>query len=117
MSVDVQNDYISVSEAARILQVSASTIWRWIERGELLAYRIGPRRVRLRRGELGRVVTPSKPVERRWTEEELQKAREAYEGLQRIWAEERARGIVWPNSAEDIRNMREERAEQIDPLH
>ncbi len=52
----------TVPEAARLLQVSQTTIWRWIASSKLPAYRIGPRRIRIRREDLQRVI---RPVERR----------------------------------------------------
>ena len=42
------NTYLSVSEAARLLGVSRTTVWRWIDKGRLRAYRIGTRTVRIR---------------------------------------------------------------------
>ena len=63
--VDAADDYVSVPEAATLLQVSPSTVWRWIARGDLPAYRIGHRRVRLKRRELGRVVRPVETTDRR----------------------------------------------------
>ncbi len=62
------DDLISVREAAQILHVSESTVWRWIGRGILKAHRIGPKRICLRREELEPVL---KPVE------ESKEAREA----------------------------------------
>ncbi len=44
--------YLTVSEAAARLEVSISTIWRWIARGDLRAYRVGRRSVRLKRDDV-----------------------------------------------------------------
>ena len=63
--VDAADDYVSVPEAATFLQVSPSTVWRRIARGDLPAYRIGHRRVRLKRSELGRVIRPVETTDRR----------------------------------------------------
>jgi len=52
------DDLISVREAAGILHVSESTVWRWISRGILKAHRVGPKRVCLRRNELEPVLKP-----------------------------------------------------------
>jgi excisionase family DNA binding protein len=52
------DEYLTVAEAATLLKVSQATVWRWIGRGELPAYRVGQRRVRLRRDDLDRAVTP-----------------------------------------------------------
>jgi excisionase family DNA binding protein len=40
-------EYLTVAEAAELLKVHKSTIWRWIESGSLPAYRVGRRGVRL----------------------------------------------------------------------
>lgn len=48
----VDEEYVTVAEAASFLKVSPSTIWRWIDQGVLPAYRIGQRRIRLRRVDL-----------------------------------------------------------------
>lgn len=54
----VSDDLLNVTDAAKRLQVSQSTIWRWIRSGELPAHRVGPKRVRLRIADLDRIVTP-----------------------------------------------------------
>jgi excisionase family DNA binding protein len=51
-------DFATVPEVAAILGVSPSTIWRWIASGELPAYRVGLRFVRVRRSELSAVIRP-----------------------------------------------------------
>src|SRR5919197_5078158 len=50
---------LSVSQAAQRLGVSPSTIWRWIEAGRLPAYRIGPKKIRVRREDLEQMVQPA----------------------------------------------------------
>ncbi len=59
MSEEVE--YYTVPEAARELRVSQATVWRWIKARRLRAYRVGPRRIRIRKQDLGAVV---RPVER-----------------------------------------------------
>lgn len=49
---DAPSELLSVAEAARVLRISQSTLWRWIDRGEVPAYRIGPKRVWLKKAEL-----------------------------------------------------------------
>ncbi|MGE0540076.1 MAG: helix-turn-helix domain-containing protein [Dehalococcoidia bacterium] len=56
--------YATVPEAATILGVSPSTIWRWIASGELPAYRVGHRFMRVRRSELSAIIRPAHPLER-----------------------------------------------------
>ncbi len=51
-------EFYTVSEAARELRVSQATVWRWIEARRLPAYRVGPRRIRIRRRDLLSVVRP-----------------------------------------------------------
>jgi len=51
-------EFCTVPEAARELKVSQSTIWRWIYSRRLRAYRVGPRRIRIRKQDLGAVVRP-----------------------------------------------------------
>src|SRR5579872_840796 len=50
--------YYTVSEAAKRLAVSPSTIWRWIESDKLPAYRVGPRTIRIKREDLEGLVKP-----------------------------------------------------------
>src|SRR5512138_1321356 len=53
------HDYVTVQEAAALLMVSPSTIWRWIGAGALPAYRFGRRRVRVKRIDLNRMIEPA----------------------------------------------------------
>lgn len=53
-----ERDYYTVPEAARILSVSPSTIWRWIKSGKLLAYRVGERSIRIKQVDLDDVISP-----------------------------------------------------------
>ena len=46
--------YYTVEQAARLLQVSHSTVWRWIDAGKLVAYRVGPKAIRIRKQDLVR---------------------------------------------------------------
>lgn len=58
MSQDNERHFYTIAEAARLLHVSQSTVWRWIEAQELPAYRVGPRRIRIRKQDLEEVVRP-----------------------------------------------------------
>ena len=53
-------DFMSPAAAAQLVGVSASTIWRWINSGRLLAYRVGPRSIRVRRDDLKAVIQPAR---------------------------------------------------------
>jgi excisionase family DNA binding protein len=59
------NQYLTVSEAADLLRVSASTVRRWIKDGTLVAHRVGSRRVLLTRDDLAKAVSQvqSEPVD------------------------------------------------------
>jgi len=48
----LEEETLSVAEAAELLKVSKSTLWRWIDRGDLPAYRVGRRRIRLKRTDI-----------------------------------------------------------------
>jgi excisionase family DNA binding protein len=67
-----ESTYFTVAQAARLLAVSPSTIWRWIDAGKLQAYRLGGRTIRIRRSDLESVVQPARaggPDERLTAEE------------------------------------------------
>jgi len=51
---------LSVTEAASQLHVNKSTIWRWIDSGRLPAYRVGQRRVLLRKVDVENLVVPAR---------------------------------------------------------
>jgi excisionase family DNA binding protein len=94
-------DYVTVVEAATLLKVSQSTIWRWIGEGELPAYRLGQRRVWLRKSDLARLISPigeRLEVRRQETSDAEQKSREP------LTAEERGRGIA---AIEQARRLQE----------
>lgn len=59
MSVAQERDYLTVAQAAALLQVDSSTIRRWIDQGRLPAYRVGDRHLRLRRADVDRLVVPA----------------------------------------------------------
>jgi excisionase family DNA binding protein len=125
----VDEEYLTVAEAATLLRVATSTIRRWIREGDVSAYRIGRRRVALRRADLSSLITPARPgvetrgnvtvdepvVGRRLTPEEKTRALEAMDRLKELRKrtfEERG-GKLFPPSWETINEMRDERTRQL----
>ena len=53
-------DLLTIPEAAEILKVSTVTISRWLKQERLPAHRVGPRAVRIRRGDLAKVMAPAR---------------------------------------------------------
>ena len=122
-------DYITVTEAATLLRVAPSTVRRWIREGDVPAFRIGRRRVALKRDDLRNLITPARPaietknnaavddpvVGRRLTPEEVQQALEALDRAQRHAAETTARrgGKLFPPSWITINEQRDERTRQL----
>ena len=49
-------DLLSVAEAAELLRVSVSTVWRWIREDRLTSCRVGEKRVRVRRKDALKLV-------------------------------------------------------------
>src|SRR5581483_3158468 len=45
-------EYLTVAEAAQALRISTSTIWRWINAGDVHAYRVGHKRVRIKASDV-----------------------------------------------------------------
>jgi excisionase family DNA binding protein len=121
--------YLTVSEAAALLKVHKSTIRRWIGQGDLPAYRIGRRRVALKRTDVARLVKPArvqrvddsamtKPdvaVIRRLSPEQQRQGLRALEELrrlhQRVYAELGDKPLT--PSWEILAELRDERSRQL----
>jgi excisionase family DNA binding protein len=125
----MDEEYVTVAEAAALLRVATSTIRRWIREGDVPAHRIGRRRVALRRADLARLITPARSaaemkddvavnepvVGRRLTPEEKARALEAMDRLKELRKrtfEERG-GKLFPPSWETINEMRDQRTRQL----
>lgn len=54
----VDEQLMTVAEVAEFLRVAPSTVRRWVRDGAIPAFRIGGRRVGIRRSDLGAVVGP-----------------------------------------------------------
>ena len=123
----IDEEYLSVAEAAERLRVAQSTIRRWIREGDVPAYRLGRRRVGLRRADLDRLVTPVRPAyenqmsrittdkPRRFTAEERRRGLEIMDELERLRKDDLADrdGKPYPSSTEILAQQREERTRQL----
>ena len=56
----LERPYFTVAEAALELQVSRTTVWRWIGEGRLAAYRVGGRTIRIRKEDLHAALRPAR---------------------------------------------------------
>jgi excisionase family DNA binding protein len=125
----LNEEYLTVTEAATLVRVAPSTIRRWIREGNLPAYRLGPRRVGLKREDLATLVTPistgvEKAIERpddapipvpKLTPEQKRRALEAFERAQQLSKQILARrgGKPFPPSWIVINEQRDERTRQL----
>lgn len=124
------DDYLTVSEAAALLRVAPSTVRRWIRSGDVPAYRLGPRRIALRRTDLSALVTPirrgmpevsrmtgDEQIEvRKLSPEEVRRGLEAMERLRALSAQIMARRggkPFTPTSGEILNELRDERTRQL----
>jgi excisionase family DNA binding protein len=115
------SDLLSVPEAAKLLRVSPSTVWRWIDRGIVPAYRVGPKRVFIKREDVGAVPeqrSSPEPIRRKMTKAEQTRTLDALEHLKRLRDELTAArgGEPAPSSVELIREMREERTQHLESM-
>ena len=116
-----ERDYLTVAEVAEALHVSPSTVWRWIRAKRLAAYRVGVRKIRIKKDDLAAVVGPARPAEPVPVEserpispyvfvppsaEEIARRQEVYA---RILQNQKGRSIAPLTTADLIRQVREER--------
>ena len=57
-----KDEWLTVTEAARFLGVSRSTLYRWSKMGKLPIYRIGIRVSRIKRKDIARMLEEAKPL-------------------------------------------------------
>lgn len=128
----LDEDFLTVAEAATLLRVAPSTIRRWSREGDLPAYRLGRRRVALRRLDLSQLIKPVRTDEthgrdagdnddlerfkrRNRTPEEIERSLAALERAQQNRREVVAQrgGEPLLDSVEIIHRMRDERDRQL----
>ena len=125
----INEEYLTVAEAAALMRVAPSTIRRWIREGDLPAYRLGRRRVGLRRDDLASLVTPARkgmdrvsnmrgdehPPIRTLTPEERRQGLAAMERIVKMRKEDLAHAAakLYSPSWEILAELREERTRQL----
>jgi excisionase family DNA binding protein len=131
------DEYYTVREAAEELGVSASTIWRWIDAGQLAASRLGPRAIRISANDVRNAVRPTEAKRRPrahpfgerpiytdlsqippMTAEDIRRAKRAMVELDKFRARLLAKrgGRLFPDSTEIIREEREKRSQHLADL-
>jgi excisionase family DNA binding protein len=121
-------EYLSVQEAAAVLRVHRSTIRRWIAEGDLPAYRVGQRKLAVKRTDLVSHLSPAGSVQKggggAWiqgqriptlTRREQQRALAAVEAAKRLQANLLARrgGKRFSPSGNIIDQLRDARCQQL----
>ena len=96
-----ERSYCTISEAAKQLDVSPSTVWRWIEAGRLPAYRAGERTIRINRADLDTFLKPA----REWNEQR---------NLARVTAKEAHTDAETSQDDRAVRPLSDVEAEQIE---
>lgn len=125
--VIVNEEYVTVTKAAELMKISPSTLWRWLKSGDLPAYRLGQRRVLIRRDDLETMITPFKPkkgdamvekerarLSRPLDEGQRQAALAALAAARTLRAGtlKHRNGHVFSDSTDIIREMREEQTDR-----
>ena len=124
----LSDDYVSVPEAAADLKVTSSTVRRWIASGDLPAYRVGKRRIVLKRSDIMTLIAPARrhtdiggsvaKHERQpnlaLSDQDKARARAAVEAAKKLQAELLARrgGRQFPPSWELLNDVRDLRGRQ-----
>lgn len=91
MTSPLDEDSLSVAQAAARLKVHKSTIWRWIDSGRLHAYRIGERRVRLKKADIEDLITPARVIG--WEGGDMANPRQA-SAIHRLTEEEQLKALA-----------------------
>jgi len=120
------DDLVSVQEAAALLHVSESTIWRWINDDVVPSYRVGRKRVYLKRAELtpvrrlgrARAVGLSEADRKRLNAFPMSSPKPGVDpvasarALHKRYLAEHG-GRYMPDSSEEIADAREERSREL----
>jgi excisionase family DNA binding protein len=123
--MDSDWDFLTLTEAAKLLKVSVVTLRRWIKQGRLPAYHVGPRKVRIKRSDLAKAFTPTaqeevsampesltiKPLTEAEVSEQLQAIEKSQAFIERLRRERGGKPLA--SSAPLIRRAREERSNQL----
>ena len=119
------DDLVSVREAAGLLRVSESTVWRWINETYIPSYRVGRKRVYLKRAELAPLIRERKdngtantargsltffPMSQ--PHRNVDPVAQSL-GMIASWRAEH-RDERWPAAWQDINEMREERSRDLE---
>lgn len=99
-----RDDLLSISEAAKLLKVSEATVWRWLGQDIVHGYRVGPKRVFLRKSEV-EVISAGSPRKEVADMDVIRDAR----ALQKMILARRG-GERLPAAWQDINAAREERS-------
>lgn len=132
MARDTTTDFYTVAQAADVLGVSVSTVWRWIDSHRLPAFRLGPKAIRIRKQDLEGALRPvaarTQPVQmtdviytdiqaarRPLTRAEVTRGVAALDAAARFARTLRARrrGRLFQDSAALIRAEREKRSRRL----
>jgi excisionase family DNA binding protein len=127
-SYSQSDQFLSIAQVARQLAVHPSTIRRWIDQGKLPAYRLGPKRIAIKQGDVSRVLAPRESqrpdTSERWvsgmpsvprlTVEEAERGLRALDELRRVrMAEVTKHGLVTPPSWVLLEEARAQRTREL----
>lgn len=125
-AAQTRDDLLSVKEAAKQLRVSEPTIWRWINQLLLPAYRVGQKRVYVKRTDLETLISPARerrgpmdgaekgsarPLSQRERRQVLDAVQESRRHLSEML--EARGGTLFTRSGELLEEARGERSEQL----
>ena len=121
------DDLVSVRDAARLLRVSESTVWRWINADAVPSYRVGRKRVYLKRSDLALLLRPARPKAGEMAEKERERLNlfpmaprrpgvdpvAAAKALHAKFLAKRGREPI-PEAWQDINEARDERTRELE---